>query len=382
MPFGLSTAPFICTNLLSVVAFALRTEAGVALVRYLDDILFVDQTAAASHSSLAQSKDIIPSFGLIINPAKTEGPTQCISFLGILIDSLSQTLSCTEERVQELRLLLHATQSLRIIKRQKMESLIGKLSFAAQVLPGARPFMRRLQDSTLRVKKRNAPIRITSLVQADIGFWLAHLSDWSGTQQWRASRTSAVHFASDASLHGFGFYIERIPALIDTTDWPTHLLLGNGFSGLYDLTHSKYHDTHRLIAWCELLAVYAAAVTYFPYLRHQSVIFNVDNEGDTHIINRQATRSSVLAGILRALYKLALTYNISISAKHRRGVDNELADFLSRPALHQHNHLSQWPIVCPHSHSLLSSVSVISSLSFVDKESMPQLTSSPVSLSA
>ena len=45
-------------------------------------------------------------FGLVVNPEKTEGPSQRIAFLGILLDSTQQTLECTEERLAELRSLL------------------------------------------------------------------------------------------------------------------------------------------------------------------------------------------------------------------------------------------------------------------------------------
>jgi hypothetical protein len=272
MPFGLATAPLTCTRLLSVLEFALRREIGPLLhdlVRYLDDFLFVCGSAAASRATLDQACSIFASFGLIVNPAKTEGPSQRLQFLGITIDSVAMTLSCTQERIGELRQILTSTCNQRLIKKKHMESVIGKLSFAAQVLPGARPFMRRIQDSILRVSRKNAPIRVSAAVKEDISFWLEHLSDWNGTARWRAARSSAVRFASDASLNGFGFYLENVPRHIDTSSWPAHLRVGNGFSGLYAPAHAHLHSSHRLIGWCEMLAVYAAAVTYFPYLPHQ-----------------------------------------------------------------------------------------------------------------
>jgi hypothetical protein len=206
--------------------------------------------------------------------------------------------------------------------------------------------------------------------------WLAHLGDWNGRELWITPFEHAVHIASDASLDGFGFHLLRLPSpeILDTTVWPSSLLLGSGFSGLYHQAHACLHETHRQIGWCELLAVYAAASTYFPYLANQCVVFRVDNQGDTHIINKQSTRSLALSGILRALYKLALTHNVRLIARHIPGEDNELADFLSRPAIHQHDYLSRWPVVLTHPRraNMLSSVSVLSSLSFVDSESIPQ----------
>ena len=73
----------------------------------------------------------------------------------------------------------------------------------------------------------------------------------------------------------------------------------------------------------------------------------MDNSTDVHIINRQATRSKALAGLLRQLYSIALRYNLHIRAQHRPGVDSVLADFLSRPELHCHNHVEQWAVTHP-----------------------------------
>jgi hypothetical protein len=142
-----------------------------------------------------------------------------------------------------------------------------------------------------------------------------------------------------------------------------------------------------------MLAVYAAAHTYAPQLRNQSVLFLVDNSTDVAIINRQATRSARLSALLRSLYDLALRYNFSIRARHRRGVDNGLADFLSRPQLHKNDHLRQWRSLLqtqaatqlltsetlspsPSFVPVLRSVCLVHSRQFVDSNSVGLLVSS------
>jgi hypothetical protein len=146
MPFGLSVAPRICTLLLSVVGHGLL-QAGVdPAARYLDDFLFLRRDESLMERSLQRAEAIISAYGLVVNPDKTEGPAQRIAFLGIMLDSVLQTLSCTPERLEELRTLLRQAERSPAIKLTALETLIGKLSFATQVLPGARPFMRRMLD--------------------------------------------------------------------------------------------------------------------------------------------------------------------------------------------------------------------------------------------
>ena len=241
MPFGLSTAPRVCTQLLSVVNFAL-SELGIRVIRYLDDFFLINATeeGMARHLLLAQST--IRQFGLVVNPDKTEGPAQSLSFLGVQLDSVNQTVSCTPARVEELTTLLRSLLRQRVITRGHAASLIGKLSFAAQVLPGARPFMRRMLDALHLCKSRrhSTPIRIDPGFRDDLRFWAQQLHHWNGRQQWRSSRAAPFVFASDASLHGFGFYLESAPTLsnstvdsestptlhastVDSTAWPQHL---------------------------------------------------------------------------------------------------------------------------------------------------------------
>ena len=214
MPFGLSTAPRVCTQLLSVVNFALA-ELGIRDIRYLDDFFLIgaSEEDMARHLLLAQSA--IRQFGLVVNPDKTEGPAQSLSFLGVQLDSVSQTVSCTPARVEELTSLLRSLLRQRVITRGHAASLIGKLSFAAQVLPGARPFMRRMLDALHQCKSRrhSTPVRIDPGFRDDVRFWAQQLHHWNGRQQWRSSRAAPFVFASDASLSGFGFYLESAPTL-------------------------------------------------------------------------------------------------------------------------------------------------------------------------
>jgi hypothetical protein len=384
MPFGLSTAPRVCTLLLSVVNFALA-EQGITDIRYLDDFFLIGESSSTITQHLIMAQSVIHQFGLVVNPDKTEGPSQSLSFLGVQLDSVTQTVSCTPARVEELTTLLTSLLRQRIITRKHAESLIGKLSFAAQVLPGARPFMRRMLDTLRRCKSKrhSAPIRIDPGFRADVRFWSQQLHHWNGRQQWRSSRATPYVFASDASLRGFGFYLESTPAnTVDSAAWPQHLQVGSTFSGTYSPEHAHLHHSHTQIAWCELLAVVACAATYAPLLTGQSLLFYVDNSTDVHIINRQATRSKVLADLLRQLYSIALQYNISIRAMHRPGVENTLADFLSRPELHRHQHIKQWAVAHP-SHSLrLSSVSLVHSKRYVNSSTTSLVTPSDSTLNS
>lgn len=355
LPFGLSTGPRVCTLLLSVIAYELE-KAGIDVVRYLDDFLFIADTKLECANMLTQAINIFQSFGLVINHAKTAGPAQQITFLGILIDSVNCTVECTQERIDELLLLSEQFQTKTIVRERSIESLIGKFSFAAVVLPGARPFMRRIFDS-IKGKNHSDRIRIDKNFHADLKYWSNHLKHWNGRQVWRDSEP--VILASDASLKGFGFYCEHFPThLANKIDFTTfsELRLGAVYSGSYSKKHADFHASHRGISWCELFAALAALLIYAPLLKNQSVLLVVDNKTDVDIINRQSTRSQRLSVLLRAMFDLATKLNCSVKAVHRPGEQNVLADLLSRPELHQNDIIRQWNVTQP-VHSKLFPVS-------------------------
>ena len=155
-------------------------RAGVRDIRYLDDFFLIGGSRSDTAQQLATAQSVITSFGLIINPDKTEGPLQSLSFLGVQLDSVAQTVSCTPAQVAELTALLRSLRQQRVITRAHAESLIGKLSFAARVLPGARPFMRRMLDAVRACKSRrgSTPIHIDPGFRAEVRFWLQHFSSW------------------------------------------------------------------------------------------------------------------------------------------------------------------------------------------------------------
>ena len=65
-------------------------------------------------------------------------------------------------------------------------------------------------------------------------------------------------------------------------------------------------------------------------IRDQRVLFLTDNEALVHVSNKQTCHDKDLMFFLRKLVLLCLNYNICFKAKHVQGLQNKLADTLSR----------------------------------------------------
>lgn len=343
MPFGLSSAPYICTQLLSVVAHKMH-ERDIVLVRYLDDFLLISSTREQAERDLLAAQLVFRHFGLVVNPDKTEGPAQRLSFLGVWIDSVKQTLSVTEERMQELLQLLSAfrAEHRRTASAQALMSLVGKLSFAAACLPGARPFMRRILDMVPHGKARHKLVSLSSSFHCDLLYWSTRLRSWNGRCSW--INPAPIVLVSDASTEGFGFHLRSLPPGYDCSMLPPALRPGSGVLGLWSECHRSLVATHREIQWAEMFAALAALLVYSPFVGNSSVLLLMDNSSDVGAINRQSSRSKTVCLLVRGLFDLSFRYHFALRAQHISGDSNVLADFLSRPSRHQHRPMLTWPL--------------------------------------
>ena len=311
LPFGLSIAPLGCTQLLNVVSFELR-RAGVRHVRYLDDFLYIAKSARALAVAMQRAAVVLARFGLVVNPSKTVGPTQDVVFLGVGMDSRSCTLYVTSERVAEVKQLCSAVARRRSVTARELQSLVGKMSFCATVLPGARPFCRHLITAVNGVSRHSHHIHITGQMRADLRFWVRYFDVWNGRQQWHG-RPDDVVIATDASTvgdgaggGGFGVVVEKSCRQL-AAGWCE----GAGAWGVW----SPHHAAEAAeVGWCELAAALFALQMFAPQLRDASVRIVLDNSAAVHIINRYSTRSARLLPLLRAMCGLCLQYNISMRA--------------------------------------------------------------------
>lgn len=85
LPFGLRSAPFIFTSVADMVEWTLTHNHGVDFLRhYLDDFLTLGPPASdVCLTNLATCLQLCSDLGLPLHPDKLEGPTTCLTILGI-----------------------------------------------------------------------------------------------------------------------------------------------------------------------------------------------------------------------------------------------------------------------------------------------------------
>ena len=145
LPFGLCSAPKIFNALADVLEWHLR-DCGIHQVfHYLDDFIIV----APPHSSecaeaLVTFTQACVTLGVPLTEHKREGPTTCLAFLGIEVDTAASQLRHPQDKLCHLWSLLEVWRDRKVCERRELESLVGFLHHACKVVRSGRSFLRRI----------------------------------------------------------------------------------------------------------------------------------------------------------------------------------------------------------------------------------------------
>ncbi len=316
LPFGLSLSPRVFTKVAEAALVPLR-EQGVRILNYLDDWLILAQ----SQDQLCEHRDMVLShlsqLGLQVNWEKSKlSPVQRISFLGMELDSVSQTARLTQERAQSVLNCLNTFKNRTAAPLKQFQRLLGHMAAAAAVTPLGLLHMRPLQhwlhgrvprwawqSGTLRVQVTPA-CRQTFTPWSDLSFLRA------GVPLEQVSRHAVVY--TDASAKGWGATFN-----------------GHAVSGVWTDPQLHWH-----INCLELLAVHLALNRLKRRLRGEHVLVRTDNMATVAYINRQGgLRSRRMSQLARHLLLWSRKHLRSLRAIHIPGLLNRTADELSRAAL-------------------------------------------------
>jgi len=208
---------------------------------------------------------------------------------------------------------------------QELQSIIGLLNFACAVVAPGRAFLRRLIDLTIGLKKPHHMRRLTLEARADIQAWSVFIENFNGKalimdNVWTSS--PSLHLYTDSSNTGFGGYLKNF---YFAETWTQNSLLQN------------CHITVK-----ELFPIVLALEVWGQQLQNCSITFHTDNEAVAFIINKQSSSEKLIMRLVRKFVLITLKYNILFRALHIAGVNNRLADLLSRQQVETYLKETPW----------------------------------------
>ena len=317
LPFGLRSAPKVFNALADGLEWIVKDHGAEWLWHYLDD--FITCGAADSDEcqlNLQMLLDICNHLGVPIAQEKVEGPSTCIVFLGILIDTTQGELRLPQDKLARLRARVEEWLQKKRCAKRDLLSLAGQLQHAATVVRSGRAFIRRLFDLSTTARKPHHHLSLNKGVRSDLAWWHEFLTDWNGV----------------SLLVALG---EQEPTIILTSDASGRWGCGAFWElGWFQLAWSATACTEEVnIATKELIPIVLAAAMWGKAWEGQVVCCRCDNEAVVAVLNRRTCRDQDLMHLLRCLSFFEAMFSFRAIASHISGAQNCLADDLSRNKL-------------------------------------------------
>ena len=311
MPNGLALAPRKFTKLLKPI-FAKLREQGYASTAFIDDSLQLSETYARALCNVLATTELMLSLGFVVHPDKSVfTPTQRITYLGMIIDSVSMTVQLTEERVASILTMCNEILKKKTCSIRDLARIIGKIISSFPAVKYGPLYFRHLEETKKGALKLNkgdfdATTSIPSQARKELEWWVVNVS--SSSNDILMSDPDIV-IETDASLTGWGCVCKGVK------------------SGGPWLPGEALHHINYL----ELKAAFFALKCFEENVTGKHVRLLLDNSTTVCCINKMGTSHSVeLNHLTFLMWTWCSLRNIWISAAHIPGASNVVADKESR----------------------------------------------------
>ena len=315
LPQGYRDSPRIFTKILKPILSHLRSL-GYEIVMYIDDSLLLGNTEAECRLAVSYACELLDRLGFTIHPVKSVfKPTQTITFLGFVLDSVAMTVTLSENKVKGIKEVCAKLLDSSKVTIQHLAEVIGQLVATQSGVWIAPLFYKRLEilkNRGLTDSKGDfsATVSLNQEVRDDLAWWIENLEGFT-TPVRRVKPTITV--TSDASLKGWGAECNGV-----TT------------GGMWTAQESTLH-----INLLELKAALFALKTFCGNLTNSSILIRSDNSTTVAHINHKGSVKAEAHEIIREIWLWCLENDNFVTATFLPGALNDQADFQSRIDRHQ-----------------------------------------------
>ena len=323
LPFGaaISCAHFQAFS--NAVAHIVSTLTGRDNINYLDDFFFVALMKLLCDNQIRCFLEVCDLIRFPVAMDKTFFGSTCITFLGLLLDTLAQKVYIPTTKVEKAKQLINYTldKKSKTIRLKKLQKLTGYLNFLCKCIVPGRVFTRRLYAYQKGVLKAHHHVNITSEMRQDLTMWLNFLENQT------VYCRDFADFSEEAALSA-----EEISMFSDASANATLGCGGISDSSWFILQWNEefINKNNPSINYLELYAVVIAVKLWIYKYKNKRVYLFCDNMSVVHMINNQASKCQNCMVLLRLLVLEGLIHNVKISAKHVKGTLNTYSDLLSR----------------------------------------------------
>ena len=299
------------TAIFSKVSDAIRhimNENKFTVFNYIDDFLIVMSgiKATLAYEFLV---NLLSELGLPINDAKLVPPSRSLTCMGINIDLDNNTLSIDEDKLKEIYEFCLTFKTLKRVKKAKYQSLCGKLLYIQRCVRSARIFLNRMLD-LLRKHTNDTHVTLNDEFRKDLNWFILFLQDFNGINYiTNHLENFDITLKVDACLTGIG---------------------GVTGTNVFAAPIPPHYTIALSIVHFEMLSILIAFKLWAKHWENKNIQIYSDNIAVVSVVRTSKTKDKFLATCIRNLWLLTAKQNINFSINHIPGVDNIMADTLSR----------------------------------------------------
>ena len=310
LSMGSKSAAYCCQRTTDCITY-MHQQNGYDNLNYLDDLGAADEEETASNAFISMEK-LLEEIGIKESKKKACIPAVICIFLGILFNTVTMTMEITPDRMEEIELLLDEWEVKEKCTLRELQSLLGKLNFAASTIRAGRVFISRIINMLRKFPKKGHCI-VEEDLKSDVKWWRKFMRQYDGISILPPLRWDAPDriFSTDATLKACGGWSEGLAFHVE---FPAEILRESGGN----------------INELELMAFVLAIRLFGERLCNRNILAYCDNKVSVDVVNSGAARNRFSQKCLRELCFLTAEKNAMVRLVHLNGSDNRISDCLSR----------------------------------------------------
>lgn len=329
LPNGLASAPRIFTKLLKPVFNVLRQK-GYLSSSYIDDCYLQGASYGECYDNVQETVMLLRELGFPIHNEKSVLiPSQVLTFLGFVLNSITMTVQLTDSRKEKLK-----NACLTLVNREKctVQNVAEVIGLIVSSLPGVEhgPLhyrsLERDKSNALRENKGNfgSSMTLSPSSRAELNWWITNVDT---SHKLISHGEPELLIQTDASTHGWGG------------------VRGEQRTGGRWNQQEAFHHINYL----ELLAVLLSLKALCGECANLHIRVQCDNTTAVCYINNMGgSKSPDCNSVTRQIWDYCIERNIWLSASHLPGCENTEADRESR----HFNDRTEWKLESKIYHSI------------------------------
>lgn len=335
--FGIKSAPFIFNQISVFVVRCMMRRGFRMIINYLDDFLCVGSTFDECQYAQEVLVHLLHYLGFKVAWHKCSSPQKITRYLGIDFDSIRMQLHIPNDKLEKLYSEIQYFEHKSRATRKQLQRLCGILSYCSRVVRGGRTFSHRL-ISMLKGTEHKRRMKLSSWLKSDLLWWKSFSNIFNGTTTIiKYNFGSGPTIATDSSLRGYGLVLRDR----DILDWQ---------AGWYNTSdkpqlcseiiqeHDHWKNVNKPllshlddnINFLELLPVWQSVLRFGPSYRGCHLVLYVDNTQVISMVNCGRSVNISCMCLIREIFWLCVFFDIFLTARYLPGIENSLADYLSR----------------------------------------------------